>query len=53
MLLPPGAAGWIELPGAPVAFATLDGRPITAKGERFEIPARDRPQRLELMRSGK
>lgn len=53
MLLPPGAAGWIELPGAPIAFAVLDGRPIAAKGERFEIPARDRPQRLELMRSGK
>jgi len=51
--LPAGAAGWIELPGAPIAFAALDGRPIAAKGERFEIPARDKPQRLELMRRQK
>jgi len=51
--LPAGAAGWIELPGAPIAFAALDGRPIAAKGERFEIPARDKPQRLELMRGQK
>ena len=50
MLLPPGAAGWIELPGTPIAFAHLDGRPIAAKGERFEIPARDKPQRLEVLR---
>ena len=50
LLLPPGAAGWIELPGPPIAFATLDGGPIAAKGERFEIPARDQPQRLEILR---
>jgi len=50
LLLPPGAAGWIELPGPPIAFATLDGGPIAAKGERFEVPARDQPQRLEILR---
>jgi putative isomerase len=50
LLLPPGAAAWIELPGTPIAHATLDGRPIAAKGDRFEVPVRDRRRRLELLR---
>lgn len=50
LVLPAGPAGWIELPGSPILHGRLDGRPIEAKGHRFEIPARDRPQRLELLR---
>jgi putative isomerase len=50
MRLPEGPAGWIELPGSAVLFARLDGQPIKAVGARFEIPARDRPQRLEVFR---
>ena len=48
--LPPGPAGWVEIPGAPIKAATLDGRAIKASAARIEIPAREQAQRLEILR---
>ena len=48
--LPSGPAGWIEIPGNKPVLARLDGRKIAASEDRIEVPARSRPQRLELFR---
>jgi putative isomerase len=48
--LPPGPADWIEIPGSKVILARYEGQPIAARDGRFEIPARDRPGRLEILR---
>jgi putative isomerase len=48
--LPAGPAGWVEFPGGPINSASLEGRPLTLKAERIEIPARERAQRLAIAR---
>ncbi len=48
-ILPAGPAGWIELPGRAIRSARLEGKTI-GTGARIDVPAGDRPQRLEIDR---
>jgi mannosylglycerate hydrolase MGH1-like protein len=50
--LPPGPAGWIEIPGGRPILAKFEGEPIAEHDGRFEIPARDQAGKLEILREG-
>jgi putative isomerase len=46
--LPPGPGGWVELSGATIQTAALDGKALEAAASRIAIPQRERAQRLQL-----